>query len=235
MPAAAPAMNNPFRMRRESETLNQAPSKGKPGGLKINTAQVVIAVTEATPPGQAIPLPPPPARLRSQDATRAGDASSTQSSQAGRISQQPPAMHSMFPQYDPAVHVQQDNAVARARDSMAASERSQRASYTPSLRSQAASPPPTGTATFSDPWAASQVPTQPQRSSPLRNAEQTSPDLSSPEQLLDLWTVANGQESSELAETYTLGLQWYAVSIRSLRFPILTSRPVLPSSPTTNT
>lgn len=39
------------------------------------------------------------------------------------------------------------------------------------------------------------------------------PAISTPDELLDLWSVANGQGSQEAAETYTLKLCWYASTI----------------------
>lgn len=38
---------------------------------------------------------------------------------------------------------------------------------------------------------------------------ESAPVISTPEDLLDLWSVANGQGSHEAAETYTLRLSWY--------------------------
>jgi hypothetical protein len=32
--------------------------------------------------------------------------------------------------------------------------------------------------------------------------------MSSPEDLLDLWSIANGEGAENAAETYTLGLRW---------------------------
>ena len=211
--------NNPFRVRRDPPVLGMKPLKGRPSGLKINTTEVVIAVTEATPSRQALPHPPPPARVASrrseQPSTtgpsdgRAETATVTVSSQQGSLLPQPPVMRSMFPRYDPTGPLPPQEPFARpARDSMALSERSARASYTPSLYSRAGSPPPASEARFSDPWAASRISNTAPLSSRLRITEPTPQDLSSAEQLLDLWTVANGQESSEAAEVYHLGLQW---------------------------
>jgi hypothetical protein len=62
-------------------------------------------------------------------------------------------------------------------------------------------------AALQNPWITSQV-TALAASSPLRIAEEPPPDLSSAEDLLDLWSVANGHLSHEAKDSYDLGLQW---------------------------
>jgi hypothetical protein len=77
--------------------------------------------------------------------------------------------------------------------------------YSPSLYSEPATSPPAQTQRN----AYASRTAMATGSSPLRIAEEPPPDLASGEELLDLWTVANGQESHEAKDRYTLGLSWY--------------------------
>lgn len=48
------------------------------------------------------------------------------------------------------------------------------------------------------------------------SSSRPAPTLSTPEELLDLWSVANGQGSQEAADTYTLGLSWYTSALPTI-------------------
>ena len=200
MSVPALATNNPFRSRSESMTAKGLAAK--PSGLKIDTAQIVIAVTKATPESFPLPPPPPPAQLApSRDGARPQNAVAVRPTYGGPNggSRTPHGL----PEYVPGNP-----------------EGSQRVSWAPSLRSEAGSPPPAGKARFSDPWAASRVASP--VPTPLRNAEQPPPDLSTPEELLDLWALADGQGDAALAPSYYLGLQWQDFSFCLRRVVLLT-------------
>lgn len=203
-------------------TVLQAPS------LKLDTRQIVVAVTAAssiehiTPPPAAhvvdarpsTPSPPHQSEKTDAEQSRTTPEATSQSSTAtlvhetnNGLDERSPVMRSMFPQLDPAVPLSQQHyfpTLERAPPVIVTPGDS--AQYSPSLYSQPRSPPIALLA--SDPWAASRIPSTVLNASPLRITEVSPPELSTPEQLLDLWTLANGQESSEAAESYTLGLKW---------------------------
>lgn len=73
---------------------------------------------------------------------------------------------------------------------------------------------------FSRPMSAPEASHNSTNSLSLQGSEDPRPTLalSTPEELLDLWTVANGQASQEIADTYVLGLNWYVFeSLRNER------------------
>ena len=199
--------------------------------LKIDTRQVVIAVTEA----QAIPeiFPPPPARVvDSRPSTptrnvlssqaRENDGSTSPSAARSRaaspmpaqngnnaLDQQSPVMRSMFPRFDPSLPLaSQQYLPVTDRAPPTTLRQPDAVQYSPSLYSQPRSPP---TAVLNDPWAASRIQSTLISSSPLRVSEEPPPTLSSGEELLDLWTIANGQDSPEAAGSYSLGLRWLVI------------------------
>lgn len=113
-----------------------------------------------------------------------------------------PVMRSMFPRLDPDVPLPRQNYVPMTDGMPPPPPRSrQNSTYSPSLYSQPRSPPTMGPHVRHVSLAIA-------GSSPLRVAEEPPPDLSTGEELLDLWSVANGQGSQEAKETYTLGLEW---------------------------
>ena len=118
-----------------------------------------------------------------------------------------PVMRSMFPRFDPTMPLARQNYVP----TIAAApvpwqgESSSLQNYSPSLYSQPATPPTATTNKFKDTRVG-------MRQSPLQNSESATPNLSTPDQLLDLWTLANGSEISS-SEIYALGLRWYVPPI----------------------
>ena len=121
-----------------------------------------------------------------------------------------PVMRSMFPRFDPSVPLPQQN-YARPQETTRQPippppTGPPPGHYPPSLYSQTFSPPVARSS-----FAAASRSSMLNHSSPLRIADSPPPDLSSGEELLDLWSVANGQSSNEAKETYTLGLCWYVV------------------------
>lgn len=202
--------------------------------LRVDTRQIVVAVAEA---GQ-VPrvIPPPPARLvEPRPSTPVRDSNSPQPDNRASTSvevratppshansstlvgqnndgseQQSPAMQSMFPRFDPQVPLAQQQYYPTLERAPPALVRGiEGAQYSPSLYSQPRSPPAFG---VNNPWAASRTQNAVTVSSPLRISELPSTvEVSSSEQLLDLWSIANGQTCAEAAEAYTLGLQWYGI------------------------
>ena len=236
LPKMAPS-GNPLH-RKETPVADSANKSAKLVNLKVDTRQTVVAVAEA---GQ-VPkiIPPPPARLaESRSSTPVRDANypqpgnraatpvepaTTPPSQASSSTlvrrssdaseQQTPAMRTMFPRFDPQVPLaQQQYYPPIERVPPALVRESERAQYSPSLYSQPRSPPAFG---VNNPWASSRPQNTVTVSSPLRITEPPSTvELSSSEELLDLWTIANGQTCPEAAEAYTLGVQWYGIFIFS--------------------
>ncbi|MCJ1282589.1 hypothetical protein MMC26_001914 [Xylographa opegraphella] len=118
-----------------------------------------------------------------------------------------PIMRSMFPRFNPAVPLARQ-------DYMPTIERGQESTrwqvggsapqaYSPSLYSPPSSPP---TASQSN-WRNTSSCYNGINQSPLRVSDALPSNLSTPEELLDMWSIANGQGSIEAAATYKLGLQ----------------------------
>ena len=216
-----------------SGTPTQAPKAlaAEPPSLKIDTRQIVIAVTAASSTEHI--KPPSPAHVvESQFPITAaadsggrghgnveeqarefpqGDSQSSSATLTQENNNVPneisPVMRSMFPQLSSAFPVSQQQyypTLERAPPVLVVP--GETTSYSPSLYSQPRSPPVALLA--SDPWTASRIPSTVINASPLRITEESPPELSSSEQLLDLWGIANGQASPEAAESYTLGLKW---------------------------
>ena len=116
-----------------------------------------------------------------------------------------PVMQSMFPRFDPASRISRQDYAPNLVDVLPMASLKP-APYTPSLYSQPQSPPAAVIA--ADPWTASRILPRKYQSPPLHALGIDSSSLSNPEQLLDLWTIALGQESPEAMPKYTLGLKW---------------------------
>lgn len=120
-----------------------------------------------------------------------------------------PVMRSMFPRFDPTASLDQQNYYPNMdRVPPPPAQPYEPVSiphYSPSLYSPPQSPP-----TSQNQWRKSRVPSSTLHS-PLHRSHELSPSISKSEDLLDLWTIANGQAVPDALETYTLGLQWYAV------------------------
>ena len=222
---------NTFPAQAATELDLPIPKAGTvPSNLKLDTRQVIIAVTEAPPIIEI--LPPPPARLaeprpstpvRNVSSSLPDDngVSNLQSPLVSRSqtsspmpvqnggdtpNHQSPVMRSMFPRFDPSLPLDSQQyypTVNRAPPAIL--RQSEAAQYSPSMYSQPRSPPSAG---LNNPWAASRIQSTLANSSPLRISEEPPPNLSTGEQLLDLWTIANGQDSPEAAASYNLGLRW---------------------------
>ena len=108
----------------------------------------------------------------------------------------------MFPRYNPNIpltHQSYYPAIDRA--AILPEELVNRPEYSPSLYSQRGGPSPA---------VSSNGPKTPHSASNLEDqmVQEPAQDLSTPEELLDMWSIANGQDSQEAADTYVLGLSW---------------------------
>lgn len=169
-----------------------------------------------TPPD---PLPPPPPRSRAATPAKTPSLHSHTSSTTlirgdshTSTSSQSPVMRSMFPRYDHTVplakqhyypDVERNPRLASAQVEV---PRSLSLSMGVTARQGNDSP------NFSRPMSAPDTVRDSGNRSSLRGSEEprAPPTLSTPEELLDLWSVANGQASHEAADKYVLGLNWYA-------------------------
>ncbi|MCJ1392688.1 hypothetical protein MMC18_005559 [Xylographa bjoerkii] len=118
-----------------------------------------------------------------------------------------PIMRSMFPRFNPGVPLARQNYVPTAEHATGPSHwqggGSAPQTYSPSLYSPPSSPP---TASQSN-WKTTRSGHNGMNQSPLHISDVPPPNLSTPEELLDMWSIANGQGSLEAAATYNLGLQ----------------------------
>ena len=226
LPDIAPP-GNTFPSRTGTPTRAAKLATGETPNLKIDTRQIIVTVT-AAPPTDNI-YPPPPVHTADtrilprlgtwQDSEPDGSAApARESPESGSsatlvrensrgVDERSPAMRSMFPQFVPDIRLsQQQYFPTLERVPQVSADTEIGAQYSPSLYSQPHSPPITSLA--ADPWAASRITSTILTTLPPRVTEETSVKVSSPEELLDLWTIANGQESSEAAEHYTLAFKW---------------------------
>jgi hypothetical protein len=127
---------------------------------------------------------------------------------------QTPVMRSMFPRFDPEVRMSRQDYMPSVDllpppppllPGMRSSRPSSQVSYVPAQNSPMPSPYLGPQRVMSPPAIQGQ---------PVERGEQ---ELSSPEELLDLWTIANGQLCPEAKDSYVLGLEWYVfmVTIKS--------------------
>ncbi|MCJ1414477.1 hypothetical protein MMC32_000803 [Xylographa parallela] len=118
-----------------------------------------------------------------------------------------PIMRSMFPRFNPAVPLARQNyipTVDHGQESMQwQGAGSAHQTYAPSLYSPPSSPPTASQST----WKTTKSGYNGISQSPLRVSDVLPPNLSTPEELLDMWGIANGQGGFEAAATYSLGLQ----------------------------
>ena len=209
------------------DTPQQAPrQKPQPPPLAIPPkAYISDDQRPATPPSP--PTPSPRDYVPASPAQVPLPRSSTNSPiLARRNSGATPVMRSMFPRYDPTVPITQqqyrpDMNSAPAPASATAAARTP--SYRPPSYSQQANNRPSSAYLQSE-----TARTKPAdiRESPFRSADHTESDstLSSPELLLDLWDVANGQTApEEVADTYSLELSWLVYLFQLYLDHLLTS------------
>ena len=206
------APGSPSVILEAQDTLQPAPrQKPQPPPLAIPPkAYISDNQRPATPPSPPTPSP--------QDCVPASPAqvplprSSTNSPILARSnSGATPVMRSMFPRYDPTVPITQQQYrpdIERAPGLASAMAVARTPSYRPPSYSQQANNRPSSAYLQSE-----TARTKPAdiRESPFRSADLTESEstLSSPEMLLGLWDVANGQTApEEVADAYSLELSW---------------------------
>ncbi len=200
---SAPPKADKAKIKNFHKPLNRSPLSTLPKALVTDNQRPV------TPPGQIFPPPP-----RNRPASPRSTSSSPTLVRNGSIAStatHSPVMRSMFPRYDPSVRLTRQqyypNAESRPNRPNRTRDADNSSSYSPSLYSQMGSMSPKfakqdmgspGTLTGSRPC------------SPFEASEGSShpSKLSTPEELLDLWSIANGQGSEEALDTYTLSLNW---------------------------
>lgn len=118
-----------------------------------------------------------------------------------------PVMHSMFPRYDPTIPLAKQHYYPDHEINREPADPKPKLPWPSASSASFLSPSPPKVNTRSPSTLSNGKSGVPVHDS---NSSELSPAISTPEELLDLWSVANGQGSQEAAETYTLRLSWYA-------------------------
>ena len=123
--------------------------------------------------------------------------------------EQTPVMRSMFPSYNPAVPLAQQHYAPNTDVIPAPSFARRFSSNNPYTQQKNRSQPD-----FGAPLVAAKEP----KESPLRRSEslKRASAISTPEELLEMWSIANGQDYEQAAESYTLELSWYSLPFTTL-------------------
>lgn len=194
--------------------------KIKTSGLTPSQSPVPVAsvVTSTDRSRSKTPslLPPPPSRSCAASArSQTSSPSHVRSSSAPSMDAQSPVMRSMFPRYNPQIPLakqhyypsrESNSRMVSVRSGLGgSSSRAMSSSSKEETRSQDHS--------WVGEGSCRGVRTSERDSLRSSNSSDPSPPLSSPEALLDLWSLANGQGNWEAATTYTLRLSWYVADI----------------------
>lgn len=203
-----------------AEFVRSAPSKAYESASKPLSSMLSDVAPEeshhkpSTPPNR---LPPPlsvsvpPAAEKSPPRSHTSSPILVRSNSIGSAAGDSPVMRSMFPRYDPKIplakqHYYPNHEIHR---------------MPADAKLKVARP---------SAWSVS-VPTQVDTLSPSPVHDSKNSELalaiSTPEELLDLWSVANGQGSQEAAETYTLKLSWYASTVKRSKLKLMKFSPEL--------
>ena len=171
---------------------------------------VVAEKPRQTTPPSKMPPPPPRSRPASPRSTSSSPTLVRHGSIASTATHSP-VMRSMFPRYDPSVPLTHQkyhpNPESRPIMPHRITDASNSPSYSPSLYSQMGNMSPK----FAKPDVGTPRTLGGRRSTSPFLAPQGSThasNFSTPEELLDLWSIANGQGSEEALDTYTLSLSW---------------------------
>lgn len=119
-----------------------------------------------------------------------------------------PVMRSMFPRYDPHTSLARQQYYPGALDDRVSPIRSEDVCIAPSSSQKGRQG-----SRFALPVL--EIPSQPSRSTPVllqTSASLNTVMLSTPQELLDLWTIANGQAAPDAKNTYSVELSWYDFS-----------------------
>lgn len=202
-PPSAPLRAYLPRIKTSGLTPSQSPA---------TIASVVARTDRSRSTTSSSYLPPPPLRsLTASARSQTSSPSHVRSNSAPSV--QSPVMRSMFPRYNPQVSLAKQHyypgresnpRMANVRPSLGGSS-----SRTMSIYSREES----RNSSCSRPSVVISrgLPTPESESLQSCHRSEPEPAISSPEELLDLWSVANGQGSQEAATTYTLRLSWYGI------------------------
>lgn len=152
---------------------------------------------------------PPPSRVASAADVPLPRSSTNTPNPDGKVSEveepeQTPVMRSMFPSYNPTIPLAQQQYAPKT-DAVAAP---------PFTRRFSSNNPYTQQKNRSQiDFGGSAVAAKEPKESPLRRSEslKRANAISTPEELLEMWSIANGQHYEQASESYTLELSWYIV------------------------
>ncbi|MCJ1237766.1 hypothetical protein MMC14_005753 [Varicellaria rhodocarpa] len=224
-----------FHRKTSLRSAKKLPSKAdfELVNLKGNTGEIFIAIAETTAPTNTKIIAPPRARvidssrpssplartpLQSRAASpsqnsnppRSHTSSPTlvRSGSTGSTATHSPVMRSMFPRFDPSLPLAQQkyypNMERMPRVPTWTHDTFTRPEYSPSLYSQPGSPSLSAKDRLKQKKPGFNL--SKASASPLSTPQLAQPILSTPEELLDLWSIANGQGNSSTIEEYTFGL-----------------------------
>lgn len=214
---ATPIIHRPVPLVEESSTTlsHSSPHKSRPSDDERPATPTSVPLNCLLPP---LKLVIPSLEENPKISTRTSPPTLVQSTSApspGLHSPISPVMHSIFPRYNPNLslarqHYYPSNQNLRgSAKELARPEASRLPAYTVNVDSQAETFGENilGTVPRSSITASPSGIGIPSRSSGHTHNFPNSL-VSTPEDLLDLWSIANGQGSQEAAATYTLGLSW---------------------------
>lgn len=119
-----------------------------------------------------------------------------------------PVMRSMFPRYSPVVPLARQNYVPTMEHGMSSTVWQAGPSTQQTFSPTSYSLPESPLIPARSNWRNTNLGAGSMNESPLHVSDVPPPNLSTPEELLDMWSIANGKGSLEAADTYTLGLLW---------------------------
>lgn len=146
--------------------------------------------------------------LNQEERSQTSSPTLIRSSSNASVEVQSPVMRSMFPRYDPEVPLTKQHyypdTESHSRPANSQVGASQSSTYRASSITQSGQTGPM----FVGSSACSFAMGLGQEDNSRINDSVRAPPLSTPEELLDLWSIANGQGSQEAADTYVLKLSW---------------------------
>ena len=203
MSPAAPSFPSPLPKAQLSE-IQRSMSPATPSfPSPLPKAQLGDIQRSMSPPSR---LPPPPPRSNTEPSVKATSPKSSRglmrSASIVSSGTHSPVMRSMFPRYDPSRPLAQQKYYP------------DRATSPDLPRSFVRSPEPSPSLYSEHGHLASEqsntTKAMPYSAGASSDRIEEEPiDLSTPEELTEIWNIANGQESHEAVDTFTLGLKWY--------------------------
>ena len=200
----------------ESPETKSPPIRPQPPPLTIPAKAQIAPERKADSPGPSSITPSAP---RSREASAAevplprSSANTPDLDRKGSQEEEPaetPVMRSMFPSYNPDVSLGQQHYYPN----MDAAPGYSRATARLSSNNPYAQQMNRGQTDFGAPSTAVKEP----KESPLRRSESLkhATAISTPEELLELWSVSNGQDYEQAADSYTLELSWCGPTFHSM-------------------